>query len=327
MTRVSWLIPVRDGGPWLQEAVDSALAQLGPQDEIVVVDDGSQDGAVEALGPHPRLRRLRQAPSGIVAALERGRAAAAGRFIARLDADDRALPGRIEAQVAALEASPRLAAVGGQARIEREDGPVSQGMRTYVDGLNALEDLHASLLVESPLFHPAVTMRASAVAEVGGYHQGDFPEDYALWLDLAAAGWRLARLERPVLALRDHPGRLTRTDPRYSREAFRNARQRYLSATCLRAPRRVALWGAGRTAKAWCDRLHAAGHAVDLVVDLSLRGRLRGLPVRAPEALREADAELLLFAVNFPAAREEARRWLPRLRPDWAEGQDWWAVA
>ncbi|MCB9795602.1 MAG: glycosyltransferase [Alphaproteobacteria bacterium] len=323
---MSWLIPVRDGGPWLQAAVDSAAAQLGPADELLVVDDGSQDGAAQALRPHPGLRRLYQPASGIVAALERGRAEARGRFLARLDADDLALPGRIEAQVAALEADPRLGAVGGRAEIFAA-GEVPEGMRRYVEGLNALTDLHARLLIESPLFHPSVTLRAEAVAEVGGYAQGDFPEDYALWLDLAAAGWRLARLDRPVLALRDHPHRLTRTDPRYSREAFRDARQRYLDATCLREPRRVGIWGAGRTARAWCDRLQARGHLVALVVDQRGRGRLRGLPVLPPEALRDAELDLLLFAVNIPEAREAARAWLTEHRPDWREGERWWAIA
>ena len=47
--RCSWLIPVRDGGSWLAEAVTSALAECGNEDEVVLVNDGSVDGAVEAL--------------------------------------------------------------------------------------------------------------------------------------------------------------------------------------------------------------------------------------------------------------------------------------
>ena len=63
--RCSWLIPVRDGGAWLSEAVDSACAECGPSDEVVVVDDGSTDDAVAHLKPHARLRVIHQSRSGI----------------------------------------------------------------------------------------------------------------------------------------------------------------------------------------------------------------------------------------------------------------------
>ena len=62
--RCSWLIPVRDGGAWLSEAVDSACAECGPSDEVVVVDDGSTDDAVAHLKPHARLRVIHQSGPG-----------------------------------------------------------------------------------------------------------------------------------------------------------------------------------------------------------------------------------------------------------------------
>ena len=185
---VSWLLPVRDGARWLGDALRSALAECGPDDEVIVVDDGSRDQPERVVPTDPRLRLLVQAPLGIVAALELGRAACSAPFIARLDADDVALPGRIETQLAAFEADPGLVAVGGQARIQRDDGPVPEGMLTYVAWVNGLSALEPQLLVESPLFHPAVTFRASAVAAVGGYRPGDLPEDYDLWLRLPGRG-------------------------------------------------------------------------------------------------------------------------------------------
>ncbi len=178
MTRVSWLIPVRNGAEWIEAAVGSALALCSEVDEVVVVDDGSQDDPFAVLPRDPRLRLLRQNPQGIAAALEHGRAHCRGEWIARLDADDVALPGRIEAQIRALNTDASLAAVGGRAELIRDDGSVPEGMKRYVQWVNQQSDLHRVLLVESPLFHPAVMLRAIAVDAVGGYRDGDFPEDY-----------------------------------------------------------------------------------------------------------------------------------------------------
>jgi len=142
--RIAWLIPVRDGGALLARAVASALGACDPDDEVLVIDDGSVDGAALALAAHPQLRVLRQPPLGIVAALEHGRAATTAPLLARLDADDEALPGRIAAQRAAL--LPGAVVVGGQGLLE-EGG---EGMLRYVRWLNGLDDLHAALLIESP---------------------------------------------------------------------------------------------------------------------------------------------------------------------------------
>ena len=153
------------------------MAECAQQDEVVVVDDGSASSPAALLPKDERVVLVSQPPLGIGAALERGRAVCRGEWIARLDADDEAMPGRIAAQRAALEADGRLAVVGGRAQMFRDDGAVPEGMARYVDWVNGLEALHRELLVESPIFHPAALMRAAAVEAVGGYRDGDLPEE------------------------------------------------------------------------------------------------------------------------------------------------------
>ena len=88
-------MPVRDGERFLVEAVESVLAQTEPDLELVVVDDGSTDSTPRLLAglTDPRVRVLTQPPLGLTAALNAGCAAAAAPVIARMDADDVALPG------------------------------------------------------------------------------------------------------------------------------------------------------------------------------------------------------------------------------------------
>jgi hypothetical protein len=314
----------------LGEAVASALADSVAGDEVVIVDDGSTDSPDRVVGSDPRVRLVAQPALGIVAALERARGVARHPFLARLDCDDVVVPGRIDAQMAAFEQDDRLVAVGGRARPIADDGTVPEGMQRYVEWVNALRDPHRELLVESPMFHPATTLRASAVAAVGGYRSGDFPEDYDLFLRLSHSG-RLANLDQLVLHWRDRPGRLTRTDPRYARPAFASLKREWLVQRVLAQPRRVVLWGAGAEGKPWLRWLREGGHQVELIdigAGRSARFTSRdGIAVRPPDELEKLAFDVLLIAVGARGARDQIRGEVQRMRPELVEGRDWFALA
>lgn len=312
---VSWLLPVRDAPDTYQEAVASALAECGPDDEVVVVDDGSASPV--RVPSDPRVHLIRTGPRGIVAALETGRAQARGAWIARLDADDVALPGRLRAQRGAMEDG--VGAVGGRARTLPPFGP---GMDRYISWLNSVEDPHRELLIEAPLIHPATTISASALAAVGGWRDVDAPEDYDLWLRLVDAGYRLVTVPEEVVALRDRPERLTRTDPRYRPAAHRRLKMDWLAP---RLPATVGVWGANATGGPWIRWLRDLGLEVE-AFDIKA-GVRHGVRVRPREAVRDSTVPLLLVAVGNPAIRAEIRGLLRDWRPDLAEGRDWWAVA
>jgi len=322
-TAISWIIPVRDGRQWLGAAVGSVIPQLRPSDEIIVIDDGSQTSPRDLLPQDPRVRLLVQPPLGIVAALERGRKEANGAFLGRLDADDLALPNRAELHRRFLVEHPEVGAVGGQARLQ---GSLGEGMKLYVEWINGLTCLHKVLLVESPLFHPAVTMRAAAVRGVGGYRLGDFPEDYDLWLRLVQDGWRLANIPKPVVEIRDHEARLTRTDSRYSRGAFRYLKMAYMTKLLKDTRPKIAVWGAGRGGRPWIRWALQQPGSLVAVVDSFISSSRYGYVVTPPEVLSSMELDLLIVAVGSRGAREKIRTNLKDIRPDLVEGKDWLAV-
>jgi glycosyltransferase involved in cell wall biosynthesis len=311
---VSVLLPVRDESRFLGAALASLSAQTFAAFEAIVVDDGSSDGSAAIAEAHarrdPRFRVLRQPRAGLVAALERARADARGRLLARMDGDDEALPGRLEAQVAALE-EEGLAACGG--RIEYvAGGGIGEGSRRYAEWLNGLVTVAAAardVFVECPIAHPTLVARREVVEEVGGYRRLGWPEDYDLVLRLWAGGLPFRNVEQVVLRWRDHPGRLSRTDPAYAGHAFLRCKVHHLRGTVL-AGREALVWGAGPVGKSLALELGRQGTTVVGFVEVDPRkiGRtIHGAPVVSIEDAPRFASAVALGAVAGAEARRQIR--------------------
>jgi glycosyltransferase involved in cell wall biosynthesis len=331
---VSVVLPVRDGAAHLAEALDSLAAQTFADFEAIVVDDGSTDGSAtiaRARCRHdPRFRVLAQPALGLVAALERGRAEARGRYLARMDADDVALPARLELQVAALDADPSLAACGGQVAYFPAE-TVLDGARRYerwVNGLVTAELAARDVFVECPLPHPTLVVRRAVLGALGGYRDRGWPEDYDLVLRLYAAGHRFRNLEAPVLRWREHPRRLSRTDPRYGLDAFTRCKVAFLRETLLRGRPGVLLYGAGPVGKSFARELGRQDVPVVAFVEVDARKigkRIHGAPVVGVDGAAVFGDALALGAVSGAEARERVRA-LARAQGR-REGRDFAAVA
>lgn len=332
---VSVLLPVRDADTTLSECLESLAVQTLAAHEVLAVDDGSRDGTralLEAARERDgRIRVLDARGRGLVAALNAGLDAARAPLVARMDADDVCHPERLARQVAHLAAHPEVDIVGcGVHLLDEVEG--NHGMRAYVRWLNGLLDHDAivrDLWVESPLAHPSVMARRSVLAALGGYRAVDGPEDYDLWLRAYAHGVRFAKVPEVLLAWRDRPRRLSRSDPRYAPAKFRAVKIEGLErARHLRAARGVVLWGGGPIAKGWARALAARGHHVDAFVDVSPRRlgqTIHGARVvGAPEAAGFPGA-LHLAAVGRAEARAEIRRLAAGI--GLADGRDLLAVA
>lgn len=324
MTLISVLLPVFNAERTVLSALRSIQRQSHRHLEIVAVDDGSTDQSAERVASaarrDPRIKLHPLPRVGLCAALNRGLAHCEGDWVARMDADDISLRDRLSLQLACLEAHPGVGAVGCQVQVvPRRD--LTDGMRRYEEWSNSLvqpEDIRRDLFVESPLCHPSVMIRARAVRGVGGYSDGGgmWPEDYDLWLRLDAAGYDLAKVERPLLLWRDGPGRLSRAHPAYGRERFFALKVRHLLARVRRehGPKELLVWGAGREGKAWLRALVGASLLADCVVDIDPRKvgqRIHGCRVVHPDTLGPPrPGTLLLAAVGARGARDAIRRFL-----------------
>ena len=201
-------MPVFDGERYLAEAVESVLGQTLEDLELVVVDDGSRDSSRAVLErfarADPRVRVIANDTNlGLRTALNLGWQEARAPYIARLDADDVALPDRLERQVEFLDSHPAVAVVGGA--LIRIDAAGRRGATMRFPTGN--RGIRSTLMRHSCLSHTAVVIRRSALEEVGGYRLGQ-AEDFDLWLRLADR-WQLANLSEPVALYREHPAQIT----------------------------------------------------------------------------------------------------------------------
>ncbi|MEN8165818.1 MAG: glycosyltransferase, partial [Acidobacteriota bacterium] len=256
--RVSVLLPVYNAVEFLPVCLKSLERQTLKDFEVVAVDDGSSDGSSEILKDwgrrDQRFRVVERSHQGLVPSLNYGLGECRGDLVARMDADDIAHPARLQSQVELMESRPELSVVSCLVRhfpVHR----VAQGFKLYDEWLNSLidhEQMARERFVESPVAHPSVLFRLKAVAEVGGYRDWGWPEDYDLWLRLFERGSLFAKVPRILFFWREGACRLSRSDPRYSPDAFLRCRAHFFARGPGAEGRSVIIWGAGPNGK----RLH-----------------------------------------------------------------------
>lgn len=337
--RISVIMPVYNAAATLERSLDSLWAQQSapgcplPDFEVLAVDDGSSDQSLAILQAaarqNPRLRPIAMPHRGIAHALNAGLKAARGALLARMDADDTALPERLARQAAHLAARPALHLSASTVRFGGDRGTAG-GFAHFVDWQNSLQS-HAEIVRnrfrDTPVCHPSVMFRREAVERFGAYRHGDFPEDWELWLRWLDGGACMEKLPHPLLHWNDSPSRLTRADARYRRAACDRLRAFWLARELARSnPFHPQVWvlGAGRVARQRLAPLAEYGIRIVAFVDVDPRkigNRVHGIPVVGREALPGPGRCRILNALTAHHAAEEAAHWLQRAG---YPADNWW---
>lgn len=252
--RVTVLMTVYNGLPYLREAVESVLAQAFADFEFLIIDDASSDGSWAWLqgARDARMRLARNDRNrGQVRSLNHGLSLASGECVARLDQDDACLPTRLGKQVAWLDAHPDAAAVGtlmtGMGPEGRRNGwTLGRRQPNYGSFVASL------LLGLTPVCHPSVMFRRERIQQLGGYDESFAPaEDVELWARLAIHRQYAGVIAEPLVRCRMHPGQQSVTKAAAQQNNLWRAQERLVEAWCpedARAPM-AALWR--REARLW----------------------------------------------------------------------------
>ena len=235
---VDVVMSVYNGAKTIESAVASIQAQTVRDIRIIVVNDGSTDGTrpiIECLAAaDPRILLLNRENSGIVDAANAGLAFCTSDIVARLDADDIALPDRFEKQLRYLEEHPDCVAVSGAIRHMDEAGTVFGPVLHFRSA--DLADPTWYPQREPYLAHPFVMMRREAVETVGRYRHVIYAEDVDLYWRLQEVG-RLSSMPDLLGYYRMHSESVSSTSVRNGRVAAVNSQRSGLSAMRRRANR------------------------------------------------------------------------------------------
>lgn len=310
---ISIFLPVKNGGEYLAAAVQSLLSQTYTNIEIIIVDDHSEDGAVAALPADPRIQIHPNEEQGITAAMQVAQCFAKGDYWARMDADDIALPGRLEKQLAYLQQNPAIGLCGAEVEIFTEQGAPSGGYARYQDWINSLhtpQEIADNIYIESPIPNPTVMFRREVYEQLGGFHNPIWHEDYDLYLRAHHAGIQMGKPEGVLLRWRDHAARSTRNQSRYLHENLVACKAHYLAKHVLRE-RPAIICGTGPVGCALHDALLAEGVVVEAFMDIAdkrIGQQKRGKPVRGYSQLAANNTALYLGALGSNKTRELLRQ-------------------
>ncbi|MEM6795189.1 MAG: glycosyltransferase [Acidobacteriota bacterium] len=199
---VAVVIPCRDMGRWIFEAIASVERSIPEPYDLVIVDDGSTDPATVEI-----MKRLAEAgyrvdfqpARGVCAARNRAFELARAPYVLPLDADNRLLPGPfLEAAIAELEADPRLGVVHGD-RYEF-------GLR---EGRVAGADFDLQRMLRGNYIDTCALVRRKTWSDAGGFDEQLVTwEDWELWIRVARRGWKFRHLDLVAFDYRVRPGSL-----------------------------------------------------------------------------------------------------------------------
>jgi glycosyltransferase involved in cell wall biosynthesis len=208
MKTVSILMPVYNAMPFLPLAVNSILNQTHTNFKFIIINDVSTDDSNRYLNSlnDSRITVLSQNREGMGAALNKGLEICNSEFIARMDADDICLSGRIDAQVSFLSNHNDIGILGTQFSYLCVDEQYRSSPGLPIDHNNIY---NALLKAEyAPMCHATIVCRTSLLKKIGGYKIRDVGVDWDMYLRMAEIS-KLSNLNNVYYLYRLHNGQVT----------------------------------------------------------------------------------------------------------------------
>jgi glycosyltransferase involved in cell wall biosynthesis len=325
---VSVILPFFNAEKTLANAVKSIQNQTLPDFELLLINNNSTDLSLAVAKKFeeedPRVRILHEEKQGVSNAMNCGLLNANGNFLARMDADDVSLSGRLKEQVHFLNENPKIDFVGCNVRYVSHNKNTA-GFKRFVDWSNSFhteEEIEKSRFIEIPVINPTILFRKEVFEKHGGCLDGDFPEDYEMQLRYLDAGIKMAKLSKPLLEWHDYSTRLTRTDNRYSTEAFFRTKSKYFKIWSEKNNPfhpNIWVWGAGRKTRQRAKLLENEGIEIDGYIDILKTRTTRKTTIHFTEIPGTGKMFIVPMVTNF-GAREQIKGFL--LKAGYLNGKD-----
>lgn len=316
--KISVILPFYNAANTLIRAIKSIIDQSHTNWECILINNNSTDDSVEIAKHYVdkdyRFQLVNEARQGVVFASDAGYLISCGEYICRMDADDFSMPNRFFDLANFLDRNHDYAVVTGLVEYvaHRKE---TKGFERYVNWVNSVQtyrDIFNSRFIESPIVNPSAIWRRDIVEKYGFYKEGDFPEDYELWLRWLDCGVKIHKLPVVVLKWHDSDQRLTRTDKRYRDKAFYHIKTKYLAKWLTEnnpLHPDIAVWGASRISRKRAGLLEYYGINIDFYIDISLKRNLKKEVVNYKH-IPDPHEVFILTYIRQANARQEIKEFL-----------------
>jgi glycosyltransferase involved in cell wall biosynthesis len=303
---------------YLWECLRSVCEQTEPSWELLAVDDRSEDGSrelvLEASRRDPRIRLLDNRGAGIIPALQTAFSACQGKFITRMDSDDRMAPERLAVMSKQLGAHGSGHLALGQVRYFSDRG-ISDGYARYEAWLNGLtatgsnfREIYKECVVPSPCW---MAFRSDLQA-CGAFDPDRYPEDYDLCFRFYEGGLRCLPSDRLLHHWRDYDARTSRNSEHYAQNYFLELKTHYFLKLDRQPHRPLVLWGAGFKGKKVARLLAEQGLEFHWACDNpnKIGKKIYGIPLQHFSLVATLERPQSLITVASPEAQEQIREYL-----------------
>ena len=321
----SIVLPYRNSVRTLERCLVSIIGQTFRNWELIAVNDCSKDNSLQVLESFQkidnRIKSFNSPGKGIVDALNFGISSAKSEIIIRMDSDDEMQPDRIKEQVEFLNVNSSVGLISSKVlyKADNTKGFNGKGYSLYVDWINQIlshNEIKLHRFEESPFAHPSVTFRRTLIHKYGAYREGNFPEDYELWLRWLSNGVKMEKLRSNLLTWYDSPQRLSRIGTCYSEDAFQQVKAAYLSKWLKEQnllKKKISGWGLGKVAKKQIKHLQSQhiNFSRFYEVDPAKVGNFyQGSPIVSFNEISLDQEEFILVLTGSRGAKEKIHKFL-----------------
>ncbi len=327
MPEISVILPFYNAEKTLERSVNSILNQTFDNFELLAVNNNSTDNSEQIIRDlsekDKRLKIMNESKQGVVFASLKGLHKAKANLISRADADDVWHPEKFMQQYAYIREHPEIDVVS--CRVNFIGNSESKGMLAYVKETNKYlthTEISINRFSELQVINPTILFRKTCIEKYGFYKEGHFPEDYELFLRWIEKGVKYHKLPDTLLDWYDSENRLTRTDKRYSFDAFYRIKSTYLFRFLKENNPffpQIVVWGAGKLSKNRLKYLEDSGIQTKYFIDVD-KNKIDDKNIISYETIPDPGKIYIVSFVNNRGMRSKIKDFL--ISKNYIEGKN-----
>ncbi len=252
---ISIVMPVKNAASYLSDCLESILAQTYKNWELLAINDSSEDASLAILKDYAqRDRRIKvneNKGQGIIPALQCAYALSEGKYVTRMDADDKMGKEKLELMYAALKKKGRGHVAVGLVEYFSISS-LGDGYSKYAMWLNKLTTAGRNfdeIYKECPIPSSCWMLSRNDFEKVGAFNSELYPEDYDLAFRLKQYNFQIIPITSILHYWRDHPERTSRNDNNYADNSFIQIKVKYFLEEDYNEKCQLVVWGAGNKGK------------------------------------------------------------------------------